>query len=49
MRRMLADRDRQYGALQAELVALRRDWVLRFIRTFRSDVRRVRRLFRAPA
>jgi hypothetical protein len=49
IRRMLADRDGQYGALQAELVALRRDWVLRFIRTLRSDVRRIRRLFRAPA
>lgn len=49
LRRMLADRDRQYAALQAELVALRRDWVLRFIRALRSDFRRIRRMFRAPA
>ncbi len=49
IQRMLDERDRQFAGLQAELAAMRRDRVWRIVRMLRSDVRRIRRLFRAPA
>jgi hypothetical protein len=46
IKRMLADRDREFSALQAEFVALKSDWAWRTVRRIRCDLARIRRLFR---
>jgi hypothetical protein len=46
IQRMLEDRDREFSILQAEFVALKRDWVWRTLRRVRCDLARLRRFFR---
>jgi hypothetical protein len=44
VRRMLESRDRQFAALQSEVVALRRDWAWRAVQKARCGLGRARRL-----
>jgi hypothetical protein len=49
IKRMLDDRDREFSALQAEFLALKRNWIWRAIRAVRCDLGRLRRLVRPSA
>jgi hypothetical protein len=49
IQRMLDDRDREFAALQADYVAMRRDRVWRVISMIRNDLSRLRGLFRPAA
>jgi hypothetical protein len=44
VRRMLESRDRQFAALQAEVLAMRRNWAWRMVRRARCAAGRARRL-----
>jgi hypothetical protein len=45
IQRLLDDRDRQYAALQEEVLALKRDWAWRTLCLFRRGTIRLRRQF----